>query len=164
MYPNKSPGPNGMSPFFFQKFWQIVKTNVVNTIQSFFHSSRLLKSINETLISLVPKTDSPRTFKEFRPISLYNVIYKIISKVLTNRFKSVLNYCISYSQSVFVIGGQILDNILIAHEMVHFLKNNRTGRDDYMAIKLDMFKAYDRVEWMFLAKIILKMDFCPRWI
>ena len=146
MHPNKSPGLDGMSPFFFQKFWHIVKTDVVNAVQSFLHSGYLLKSINETLISLIPKTESPSTVIEFRTISLCNVIYQIISKVLTNKFKSVLNCCISYSQSTFVPGRQILDNLMIAHECVHFLKNKRTGKEGYMAIKLDMSKAYDIVE------------------
>ena len=120
MQPNKSPEPDGMSPCFFQKFWQIVKSDIVPTVQSFFHSGFLLKSINKTLISLIPKLDSPTLVTEYRSISLCNVSYEIIAKVLTNRFKNVLKHCISASQSAFVPGRQILDNVLIAHESVHF--------------------------------------------
>ncbi|XP_071933651.1 uncharacterized protein [Coffea arabica] len=136
MHPHKSPGPDG----------------------------HLLKSVNETLISLIPKTNTASSISDFRPISLCNVLYKIISKVLTNRFKLVLSACISHSQSAFVPERQILDNVLIAHECIHFLKNKRVGRDGFMAIKLDMSKAYDRVEWKFLAKMMMKMGFCPKWI
>ncbi|XP_027158016.1 uncharacterized protein LOC113759637 [Coffea eugenioides] len=113
MHPHKSPGPDG----------------------------HLLKSVNETLISLIPKTNTASSISDFRPISLCNVLYKIISKVLTNRFKLVLSACISHSQSAFV-----------------------PERDGFMAIKLDMSKAYDRVEWKFLAKMMMKMGFCPKWI
>ncbi|XP_071912962.1 uncharacterized protein [Coffea arabica] len=164
MHPNKSPGPDGMSPVFFQKFWSILKVDIICAVNSFFDSGFILKSINETLISLIPKIELPSTIADLRHISLCNVLYKIISKVITNRFKHVLNYCISCPQSAFVHGRQILDNVLIAHEVIHFLKNKRTGRDGYMAIKIDMAKAYDRVEWNFLAKVMLRMGFCPKWI
>ena len=164
MQPNKSPGPNGMSPIFYQKFWSIIKTDIVNAVNSFFHSGYLLKSINETLIGLIPKPYSPSTLTEFRPISLCNVLYKIIFEVLTNRFKCVLNSCHSHPQSAFVPERQNLDNVLITHESIHVLKNKRIGRDYYIAIKLDMSKTYDRVEWRFLDKVMLKMWFCPRWI
>ena len=83
---------------------------------------------------------------QFRPISLCNVLYKVISKILVSRLRNVIQCCISSTQSAFVPGRQILDNILVAHECIHFLNNKRTGREGYMAIKLDMFKAYDRVE------------------
>ena len=104
MHPNKSPGLDGMSPFFFQKFWHVIRKDVINAVHDFFHSGHILKSINETMISLIPKSDSPTMITRYRPIGLCNVIYKIISKALINRFKTVLDCCISPSQSVFVPG------------------------------------------------------------
>ena len=104
MHPNKAPRPNGMSTIFFQKFWPVIKVDVIQAVQSFFDSCHLLKSVNETLISLIAKIKSPIMIIEFRPISLCNVLYKIISKVLTNKFKKVLHLCISPSQSAFVLG------------------------------------------------------------
>lgn len=122
MHPNKSPGPDGMSPVFFQKFWNIIKVDIIDTIQGFFHSGFLSKAINETLVTLIPKIDNPLNLAHFRPISLCNVFYKIISKILVNRLKPLLNSCISYSQAAFVPNRQILDNVMVAHEYMHWLK------------------------------------------
>ena len=75
------------------------------------------------------------------------MVYKVISKVLANRLKSILPDVITPNQSAFVPGLLISDNILIAYDMTHFLLNKRKGNVGYAAIKLDMSKAYDRVEW-----------------
>lgn len=124
----------------------------------------MLKAINHTLVSLIPKIDNPTEVKHFRPISLGNVIYKIISKILVNRLKAVLDICISKNQAAFVPGRQILDNVVLLHEILHFLKNKRQGSQGFMALKLDMSKAYDRVEWRFLEEIMKKMGFCRKWV
>ena len=87
------------------------------------------------------------------------MIYKIISKVLANRLKPILNDIISESQSAFIADRLITDNVLIAFESLHHMKTNCTGRTGFMALKLDMSKAYDRVEWGFLEKFLLKMGF-----
>lgn len=132
-----------------------------------FHSSNILKSIKKIIITLILKIDNPVNFANYRPISLCTVLYKIISKILANRLKTVFKHCISSSQSAFIPGKQILDNVVIAHKVIHFLKNKRKGKDGYMAIKLDLSKAYDRVKLIFLGRIMLKMGFCPifvRWI
>ena len=91
----------------------------------------------------------PFNLKHYRPISLCNVLYKVISKILANRLKGVLNVCISETEFAFISGRQILDNVIIAHEYMHFMKNKRQGKKGYMAVKLDMPKPYDRVEWHF---------------
>ncbi|XP_071938995.1 uncharacterized protein [Coffea arabica] len=164
MDPNKAPGSDGMSPLFFQKFWSLIKKDLVNAIQGFFHNGVILKAINHTVISLIPKVECPTVINQYRPISLCQVVYKALAKILVNRLKPYLSRCISKSQSAFVPGRQILDNVILSHELMHFLKNKRHGRMGYMAVKLDMSKAYDRVEWRFLKVIMVKMGFCSTWI
>ena len=133
-------------------------------IFEFFQSDNLLKSINYTHITLIPKVKAPDTMTQFRTISLCNVLYKIISKVLANRLKSVLDHMISGSQSAFVPGKLITDNVLVAFEAFHYLKTKRQGQSTHMAVKLDMSKAYDRVEWIFLKSMMARMGFCARWV
>ena len=101
---------------------------------------------------------------DFHSISLCNVLYKLFSKVLANRLKKFLPSIITKHQSVFVKDRLITDNILVAFETLHCMKNYSSGSSGYMAFKLDMSKAYDRVEWSFLEQLMRKMGFCDKWI
>lgn len=124
----------------------------------------MLKNFNYTCIVLISKTDSPEYITQYRPISLYNVVYKIVAKVLANCLKTILPHIILDNQSTFVPGCLITDNVLVAFELMHFLKNKREGRDGYFALKIDMSKAYNRVEWTFLEKIMAQLGFSSTWI
>ncbi|KAM6600830.1 hypothetical protein CsatA_020439 [Cannabis sativa] len=164
MHPDKSPGPDGMTPAFYQKHWSIVGADVVHFVRNFFESGNFPDSINNTHIVLIPKKKNPTQVSDMRPISLCNVLYKIASKVVANRMKNVLNNAISETQSAFVSGRLISDNVMVAFEAMHYLKRKTNGRKGYMALKLDMSKAYDRVEWGFLESILRIMGFHERWI
>ena len=119
--------------------------------------------INHTFITFIPKVKSPKRISEFRPISLCNVIYKLVSKVLANRLQGLLPDIISENQSAFQVGRLISDNILMAYETIHYMKH-QSRKAGFLALKLDMSKAYDRVEWSFLKLLMLRMGFHEKWV
>ncbi|KAK9987796.1 hypothetical protein SO802_028035 [Lithocarpus litseifolius] len=164
MHPTKAPGPDGMSPIFFKHYWSIVGPEAVSCVLSSLNSGRMPCRLNETYICLIPKVISPQKITDFRPISLCNVVYKLISKILANRLKRVLDAVINESQSAFVPGRLITDNALVAFETMHCINQRTKGKEALMAIKLDMSKVYDRVEWVFLEAMMRKIGFHEKWI
>ena len=143
MAPLKAPGPDGMPPLFFQSFWPLIGDDVSKAVLDCLHSCYIPKEFNYTYVTLIPKVKNPVKIAEFRPISLCNVIYKLISKVLANRLKPLLPSIVSENQSAFQAGRVITDNILMAFETLHYMKTQQTGSTGFMALKLDMSKAYD---------------------
>jgi hypothetical protein len=130
----------------FQESWASIGEEVCNVISNFFSHGKMDEEINATYIVLVPKTPNPTTVNEFHPISLCNVLYKITSKVLANILKLILLYIISYNQSAFILGRLIPDNVLAAYEALHSMQTRMWGKMGYVALNLDISKAYDRVE------------------
>lgn len=96
---------------------------------------------------------------DFRPVSLCNLLYTIISKVLANQLKKVIDSIISDCQSTFIPGRLITDSIMIVFESMHYMKRKVKRKDCWMALKLDISKAYNRVEWNYLEAVLLKMGF-----
>ena len=147
MNPNKALGPDDMNACFWQKYWHIMGKDASKVILNCLNSTFLLDNINHTNIALIPKVRSPRSPEDYRPISLCNVFYKIIAKVIANHLKVVLDDIISPNQSAFVPSRMIFDNAMIAYETIHTMKMKNSSKHGNMALKLDMSKAYDRVEW-----------------
>ncbi|XP_075675073.1 uncharacterized protein LOC142644319 [Castanea sativa] len=143
---NTSSGPDGLPPLFYKQFWNKVGGEVSEAVLSVLNSGNIPDKLNHTFLTLIPKIHSPWKVSDFRPISLSNVLYKIIAKVLANHLKPLLPHLISETQGVFLSERIITDNILIAHENLHYLKQKRTRKLVYMVLKLDMSKSYDRVE------------------
>ena len=156
MEPGTAPGPDDMPPLFYQSFWSLVGDEVCSAVLDCLNNCKIPDVINHTNITLIPKVKSPENITEFRPISLCNVVYKLVSKVLANRLKMVLPTVVSENQSAFQAGRVITDNVLMAFETLHYMKNHQSGKSGFMALKLDMSKAYDRVEWLYLEKIMRK--------
>lgn len=146
MEPLKAPGPDGFTAGFFQKNWSIVGDEVCSAVLDTLNLGVMPKDLNLTHLVLIPKIKCPTTVTEFRPISLCNVLYKLISKVIANMLKKVLPHIIFPTQSACILGRLISDNILAAYETLHMMHSGMKGNKGFMAVKLNMSKAYDKVE------------------
>jgi len=157
----KSPGSDGFNFNFLKKSWEVMKDEVVAVMILFHETGCIPKGCNASFVALVPKVRDPAKLEQYRPISLVGAMYKIIAKVLAERIKNVLPHVIDESQSTFLKGRGILDNILMANEVVEDLR--RGGRSG-LCLKMDFEKAYDSVRWDFLYYMQQRMGFHNRWI
>ncbi|CAN1826409.1 LINE-1 retrotransposable element ORF2 protein [Linum perenne] len=164
MDPNKSPGPDGFNPGFYQKAWPLVGGEVFRQCTRWLEEGTLPDSMLLTHIILLPKVDNPTNMKDLRPISLCNVLYRIIAKVLANRLRGVMPKLVSAEQSAFIKGRSVTDNILVAFETLHYMKRLYSAKHGEVAVKIDISKAYDRVGWEYLEDVLSRMGFAPRWI
>eukprot|EP00253_Pinus_taeda_P036193 PITA_36193 len=158
---DKAPGPDGFTINFYKACWNIVKQDIWEIVEDSRRSKTILKSLNSTFIALVPKVEEANSTEKFRPIALCNVICRIISKVIANRLKVILPGIISQEQSGYVEGRQILDNILLAQEMIHSL---HLRKEAGMLMQLDLSKAYDKVSWSYLEAVLEAFGFSKQWI
>ncbi|KAK3228886.1 hypothetical protein Dsin_000767 [Dipteronia sinensis] len=163
MAPTKAPEPDELSTLFYQKYWKIVRDSVVAASLRYLNDGESIQMVNDTLICLIPKVESTVRITDFRPISLCNVIYKIVAKDLANRMRIVLHEVVSNTQSAFISGHLISDKVIIGYECIHALRTRKRKKGS-LALKLDMAKAYDKVEWEFVAKIMVKLGFSESWV
>nr|XP_029148804.1 uncharacterized protein LOC114925364 [Arachis hypogaea] len=154
----KAPGPDGFQAIFYKEFWDSLSNDVCRLVKRAFEGEPLNAAIFDTLIVLIPKVEVPSSLREFRPISLCNVIYKIVTKVLVNRFRPFLSEIIGPLQGGFIPGRGTTENIIIAQEIMHFMRNTKS-RKGTMAFKIDLEKAYDRVDWRFLEATLVRFRF-----
>ncbi|KAK6160713.1 hypothetical protein DH2020_004094 [Rehmannia glutinosa] len=164
MHPYKSLGPDSMSPIFFKKFWSIIGDDISKSVLHFLNTKEMPRGLYFTHIVLISKVKNSDYVSQFRPISICNVIYRIASKVITNRVRPLLVHIISETQSSFIPGRQITDNILVAYEIHHSMKARTKGKRGLMSTKLDMSKAFDRVEWSFVFGVLKSLGFPDNFI
>jgi hypothetical protein len=157
----KAPGPDGFQPIFFKLFWDVVGDDMWNFIKIDFKKGYYDPKVCETFIVLLPKGESQRTFKDFRPISLCNVAYKLISKIIMARLRPFLDEVVSPLHNSFIPGRSTKDNAIVLQEVLHFMKKSKRKNGD-MVFKLDLEKAYDRANWRFLRDTLTKFNFPPR--
>lgn len=148
---DKAPGLDGYTLEFYKKSWEIIGNDVVVVVQPFFLYGFLPQSINATILSLVPKHTNKETMSDYRLIACCNLMYKIISKAFANKLKRTLHVAIKPNQCAFVEGSLLLENVLLATELVkEYHKSMISFR---CAIKLDISKTFDTVHWSFIVQL-----------
>ncbi|KAL4297071.1 hypothetical protein GQ457_12G031040 [Hibiscus cannabinus] len=162
--PTKAPDIDGLPGSFFRQHWELISSYIIQLCHDLLSRKIDMSCVNATVITLIPKVEDPVRMQQLRPISLCTVVYKIVSKTILNRMKPFLLGCISENQSAFLKGRLIFDNILIAHELLHYLCSFENGSNKGVALKLDMEKAFDRVEWTFIRNVLLRMGFHSDWV
>jgi len=118
----------------------------------------MFPGLNATFIALIPKEAQPNTPDKYKPIVLCNIIYKILSKVIASRLKLLLPLIISPEQSGYVEDRQIMDGIILSHEIIHSLKQSKKPS---MLLKIDLSKAFDSLSWMYIKKTLIAFGFSP---
>jgi exonuclease III len=158
---SSAPGPDGFSALFFKLFWGKIKGPIMEMLQDFREGNLDIARLNYGIITLIPKIKGPVNIRQFRPICLLNVVYKIITKTLTLRLNKVADKLISPYQTAFIPGRHILDGVVVIHEVLHELaKCKQSG----IILKLDFEKAYDKVNWNFLKEVMSRKGFSEKWI
>ncbi|XP_038974250.1 uncharacterized protein LOC120105653 [Phoenix dactylifera] len=160
---DKAPGPDGYPPFFFRRYWCIIRRAVVEAVQFYFSHVGMTDDWKATFITLIPKRVDASEPSHYRPISLCTTLYKVVARIMVGRMTSLMPRIISQEQGAFVGGRSISDNILLAQEMMGDLQR-ASRRRCLMAVKLDMERAHDRIRWDFLRRALESFGFHRVWI
>eukprot|EP00253_Pinus_taeda_P031705 PITA_31705 len=161
LHPDKAPGPDGFPISFYREYWQMIKKDILKMIRWVLRKGKLGGFTNSTYLALIPKENRPSTFSRFRPISLCNSAYKIITKILSSRLKPHLPSLISENQGDFLPNRHITDSILLVQEAIH---SSISRKEKGFVLKLDLANAFDRVRHTFLFAVLHKMGFDPSFI
>ncbi|XP_075087887.1 uncharacterized protein LOC107829334 [Nicotiana tabacum] len=159
---DKAPGIDDFNVVFFKQTWCIVKNEVYEAVQDLFTTGTLYKAINCTTLTLVPKVPNPDTVKDYGPIASCTVLYKITAKVITSRLQKVMAYIILEARAGFIPGRKIADNIILAHELIK--SYGRKHISLRCMIKVDLQKAYDSLEWIYLEQVMEGLRFLEKFI
>lgn len=152
----KSSGPDGWTIEFYSAFFELLGGDILKVVEESRSSGSIYHAINSTFIALIPKSDNPSSFDDFRPISLCNVLYKIISKIIANRIKPILSRHISPQQFAFLKNRQIHEAIGSAQEAIHSIW---TKHLKCILLKIDLSKVFDRASWLYIKMILIQVGF-----
>eukprot|EP00253_Pinus_taeda_P015965 PITA_15965 len=161
MQQDKAPGPDGFTVAFYRNNWETIKKDFIRMVKNVFLKCKMGNNIKSSHLALIPKDINPLSFDRFRPISLCNVSYKVITKILANRLKKLLPFLISENQGGFVPRRQTMDNVILIQEEIH---SSISRRERGMIIKLDMENAFDRVNHQFLKEVLGKFGISNNFI
>jgi hypothetical protein len=148
---NKVPGTDGFPAEFYQIFWETIKGDLMALFHDCYEDKLSLFSLNFGIITLLPKQSEATHIKQFRPICLLNVSFKIFTKVAVNRMTGIATKLINPSHTAFIPGGDIMDGVIMLHETIHEIHKKKMSG---IIVKLDFEKAYDKVNWNFLQQTL----------
>ncbi|XP_057250103.1 uncharacterized protein LOC130591185 [Beta vulgaris subsp. vulgaris] len=154
---SKAPGTDGYRTYFYRDTWEVIGEDIVAAVLDSLQSGRILKEVNTTVITLIPKNSCPKNVTEYRPISCCNTLYKCITKVLCNRLRLVLHDLIMENQGGFVHGRNIIHNIMVIQDLTKHYGRKQTQPG--CLLKIDLQKAYDTVNWKFLGEMLEALSF-----
>ena len=153
----KAPGPNGLHAGFFQRFCPTVGNSVKEEVKQAFLQRKIPDYLNSTSIVLIPKIQSPESIGSYCPISLCNSVYKVITMIIVGRLRPYLDKLIAPCQAAFIPGRRGVDNAIIVQEIIPSMEKTK-GKGGYMALKIDLEKAYDKLEWSFIRDTLLRFN------
>lgn len=154
---NKSPGPDGYCIEFLRASWETVGNDIIAAVAEFFRNGHLLRDLNTTSICLIPKSSEACKLGDYRPISCCNIVYKLITKIIANRLKPILQLCVSPNQTAFLKGRSLGDNVLLASELIRSYNSDHCPKS--CMLKVDIRKAFDTVCWDFVIKLLEAQNF-----
>eukprot|EP00253_Pinus_taeda_P002467 PITA_02467 len=158
---DKSPGPDGWTIEFYLAFFEILGNDLLQIVEDSRRRGRISSAIKSTFIALIPKSNAPISFDDFRPISLCNCLYKIIAKTIANHLKPILSQHISSEQFAFLHHRQIHEAIASAQELLHTL---HVKKQKGMILKVDLSMAFDRTNWLYLRLLLTHLGFPYNYI
>eukprot|EP00253_Pinus_taeda_P031803 PITA_31803 len=158
---DKSPSPDGWTIEFYLAFLNVLGQDLLGVIEERRTTGSIYHAINSTFIALIPKSDTPESFDDYRPISLCNCLYKIISKTIVNRLRPILSRSITPQQFAFLESRQIHEAIGLAQEAIHSIWSKHLKA---ILLKIDLSKAFDRVSWLYFKMILIHLGFPHAYI
>lgn len=153
MRPWKALGLDRFPSRFYQKYWRMVLKKVCELVMRLWSNLSEIMNINHTYTFLIPKVEQPQMKSQLSPISLCNVIYKLLSKVVVNRLKACIPKLVSPYKVGFVPGRNIHENIIIFMEIMHSMQNMKSGKGDFI-IKVELSKAYHKFSYNFILRVL----------